>query len=91
MDYCWQFKQLHEQAWKALPWCTQRYFFFEVIVSFPSFTPRWLENSLVLLLSFPNFSTLPQLLKVNEQASPTPMASVLSIVFNAETLLSTIA
>ena len=31
MDYCWQFKQLHEQARKAMPWSTQRYFLFNVI------------------------------------------------------------
>ena len=42
-------------------------------------------------LSVAYFSTLPQLLKVDEQAPPTPMVSVLSVVHNAEILLATIA
>ena len=65
-------------------------FFFDAINPSSLFTPRWLKISLVLLRS-PNFSTVQQLLEVDEQASPIPMAFAVSEVFNAETLLTTIA
>ena len=65
-------------------------FFINVINPFPLFTTRWLEF-LLCCLGLPNTSTFPQLLEVHEQASPTPIVSVLSVVFNAETLQATIA